>query len=141
MADLGIKKVIIKKASLPAIDSDSVGYIFRYRIVSDDKNRTSQWSPINIVEDDSIEEVNGALQITQTIITAVWGDELNRPRYDIFVGFDDVTPTYHGTSPIHTYSFINTGVTNVRVVIQVESSSKTLNASLEIYDSGIEVLV
>ncbi len=53
MADAGIKKVIIKKASLPPLDHDKVGYVFRYRIVSEDKNRTSQWSPINLVLDDS----------------------------------------------------------------------------------------
>jgi hypothetical protein len=141
MADSGIKKAIIKKALLPAIDSDNIGYIFRYRVVSEDKNRTSQWSPINIVTDDSINIVNGALQISQTIITVVWGDELNRPKYDIFVGFNSATPTYHGTSPIHTYSFLNTGTTNVRVIIQVEGSQKILNTNLEIYDSGIESLV
>jgi len=141
MADSGIKKAIIKKALLPAIDSDNIGYIFRYRVVSEDKNRTSQWSPINIVTDDSINIVNGALQISQTIITVVWGDELNRPKYDIFVGFNSATPTYHGTSPIHTYSFLNTGTTNVRVIIQIEGSQKILNTNLEIYDSGIESLV
>jgi hypothetical protein len=141
MADSGIKKAIIKKALLPAIDSDNVGYIFRYRVVSEDKNRTSQWSPVNIVADDTITGVSGALQISQTITTVVWDDELNRPKYDIFVGFDSATPIYHGTSPIHTYSFLNTGTTNVRVIIQVEGSQKTLNASLEIYDSGIEFLV
>ena len=141
MADSSIKKAIIKKALLPAIDSDNIGYVFRYRVVSEDKNRTSQWSPINIVEDDSITLVSGALQISQTIITSVWGDELNRPKYDIFVGFDSTTPIYHGTSPIHTYSFLNTGTTNVRVIIQVEGSQKTLNEGLEIYDSGIELLV
>jgi hypothetical protein len=141
MADSGIKKAIIKKALLPAIDSDNVGYIFRYRVVSEDKNRTSQWSPVNIVADDTITGVSGALQISQTITTVVWGDELNRPKYDIFVGFDSSTPIYHGTSPIHTYSFLNTGTTDVRVIIQVEGSQKTLNASLEIYDSGIEFLV
>jgi hypothetical protein len=141
MADSGIKKAIIKKALLPAIDSNNVGYIFRYRVVSEDKNRTSQWSPANIVADDTITGVNGALQISQTITTVVWDDELNRPKYDIFVGFDSATPIYHGTSPIHTYSFLNTGTTNVRVIIQVEGSQKTLNASLEIYDSGIEFLV
>jgi hypothetical protein len=141
MADSGIKKAIIKKALLPAIDSDNVGYIFRYRVVSEDKNRTSQWSPVNIVSDDTITGVSGALQISQTITTAVWDDELNRPKYDIFVGFDSATPIYHGTSPIHTYSFLNTGTTDVRVIIQVEGSQKTLNASLEIYDSGIEFLV
>jgi hypothetical protein len=141
MADASIKKAIIKKALLPAIDSDNIGYVFRYRVVSEDKNRTSQWSPINIVTDESITSVSGALQISQTIITSVWGDELNRPKYDIFVGFDSTTPIYHGTSPIHTYSFLNTGTTNVRVIIQVEGSQKTLNESLEIYDSGIELLV
>jgi hypothetical protein len=141
MADASIKKAIIKKALLPAIDSENIGYVFRYRVVSEDKNRTSQWSPINIVADDSITTVNGALQISQTITTVVWGDELNRPKYDIFVGFDSAAPIYHGTSPIHTYSFLNTGTTNVRVIIQVEGSQKTLNESLEIYDSGIEFLV
>jgi len=141
MADSGIKKAIIKKALLPAIDSENIGYIFRYRVLSEDKNRTSQWSPINIVADDSITIVNGALQISQTITTVVWGDELNRPKYDIFVGFDSATPIYHGTSPIHTYSFLNTGTTNVRVIVQVEGSQKILNASLKIYDSGIEFLV
>jgi hypothetical protein len=141
MADLSIKRAIIKKALLPAIDSDNVGYIFRYRVVSEDKNRTSQWSPVNIVADDTITGVSGALQISQTITTVVWDDELNRPKYDIFVGFDSATPIYHGTSPIHTYSFLNTGTTDVRVIIQVEGSQKTLNAGLEIYDSGIEFLV
>jgi hypothetical protein len=141
MADSGIKKAIIKKALLPAIDSNNVGYIFRYRVVSEDKNRTSQWSPVNIVADDTITGVSGALQISQTITTVVWDDELNRPKYDIFVGFDSATPIYHGTSPIHTYSFLNTGTTDVRVIIQVEGSQKTLNASLKIYDSGIEFLV
>lgn len=141
MADQGIKKIIVKKSSLPALDFNNVGYIFRYRIISEDKNRTSQWSPINIVLDSSIEPVSGALQISEAITTVVWGDELNRPKYDIFVGFDDETPQYHGTSPIHTYSFINTGETSVRVIIQVESSVKQLNQDLEIYDSGSEYLV
>lgn len=141
MADQGIKKIIIKKSSLPAIDFNSVGYVFRYRIVSDDKNRTSQWSPINLVLDDSITSVTGAVQVSSSIISAVWGDSLNRPRYDVFVGFDGAQATYHGTSPIHSYQFIKTGTTNVRVIIQVESSEKTLNANLQIYNSGLVSLV
>jgi hypothetical protein len=141
MADLGIKKVIIKKTFLPPIDSNNVGYIFRYRIISEDKNRTSQWSPINLVLDDSITSVVGAIQVSPSVISAVWGDELNRPKYDVFVGFDGATATYHGTTPIHSYQFIKTGTTNVRVIIQVESSEKTLNANLQIYNSGLVSLV
>ena len=141
MADAGIKKVIIKKASLPALDHDKVGYVFRYRIVSEDKNRNSQWSPINLVLDDSITAVAGAVQVSTSVISTVWGDELNRPKYDVFVGFDGATATYHGTTPIHSYQFIKTGTTNVRVIIQVESSEKTLNANLQIYNSGLVSLV
>ena len=141
MADAGIKKVIIRKALLPALDHDKVGYVFRYRIVSEDKNRTSQWSPINLVLDDSITAVAGAVQVSTSVISAVWGDELNRPKYDVFVGFDGATATYHGTTPIHSYQFIKTGTTNVRVIIQVESSEKTLNANLQIYNSGLVSLV
>lgn len=38
------KIINISKNSLP-INSDTGEYIFRYRIVSDDRNRTSAWSP------------------------------------------------------------------------------------------------
>jgi hypothetical protein len=141
MADAGIKKVIIRKASLPALDSNKIGYVFKYRVVSEDKNRTSQWSPINVVLDNSVTSVAGAVQVSTSVISAVWGDELNRPKYDVFVGFDGATTTYHGTTPIHSYQFIKTGTTNVRVIIQVESSEKTLNASLQIYNSGLVSLV
>jgi len=45
MPDSGIKKTRIKRENLPAINVDSEGYILRYRILSEDKNRTSHWSP------------------------------------------------------------------------------------------------
>jgi hypothetical protein len=141
MADAGIKKIIIRKAFLPALDSDKIGYVFRYRIVSEDKNRTSQWSPVNIVLDNSITSVSGSLQVGENTVSAVWGDELNRPKYDVFVGFDGATPTYHGTTPIHSYEFIKTGTTNVRVIIQIESSKKQLNQALQIYNSGSTSIV
>ena len=70
-----------------------------------------------------------------------WTDTKPRPKYDVFVGFDGATATYHGTTLIHSYQFIKTGTTNVRVIIQVESSEKTLNANLQIYNSGLVSLV
>jgi hypothetical protein len=141
MPDQGIKKVIIKKASLPPLDHSKIGYVFRYRVVSEDKNRTSQWSPINLVLDESITSVAGAVQVSSSIVSAVWGDEVNRPKYDVFVGFDGAAAIYHGTTPIHAYQFIKTGTTNVLVIVQVESSQKILNADLQIYNSGLVSLV
>lgn len=47
-----IKKVIIKNKNLPSVtfDDDSLFYSVRYRIISEDKNRTSQWSPVYKLE-------------------------------------------------------------------------------------------
>jgi len=46
MADAGIKKIRVLQKDLPAINADIEGYSFRYRVVSDDRNRSSHWSPI-----------------------------------------------------------------------------------------------
>ena len=138
---MAIKKAIILKSSLPAVNSDTSGYAVRYRIISEDKNRTSHWSPIFVTSAIPIQSVNGALSITETIITAVWGDELNRPSYDVFVKFDSGNFSYHGTSAVHSYSFLNTGTTSVHVKIQIASSVKQVKTALVIFDSGIESLV
>lgn len=138
---MAVKKAIILKESLPPVDPESIGYVVRYRIISEDKNRTSHWSPTFVTNPIPVESVNGALSITETIITAVWGDELNRPAYDIFVKFDSGSFVYHGTSATHMYSFLNTGTTSVHVKIQIASSVKQVNAGLVIFDSGVESLV
>lgn len=50
MADAGIKKIRVRQQDLPTINVNEEGYVLKYRIVSEDKNRTSQWSPISIVQ-------------------------------------------------------------------------------------------
>lgn len=45
-----IKKFITPVTDLPAINADTEGYSVRYRIVSTDKNRTSHWSPVYLLE-------------------------------------------------------------------------------------------
>jgi hypothetical protein len=97
--------------------------------------------PTFITNSAPVEADTGALSITATIITAVWGDELNRPSYDIFVKFDSGVFSYHGTSPIHSYSFLNTGTTSVHVKIQISSSIKEVKPGLVIFDSGVLSLV
>jgi hypothetical protein len=138
---MAVKKAIVPKSSLPAVDSDTLGYVVRYRIISEDKNRTSHWSPTFVTNPVPLEVVNGALSITSTIINAVWDDELNRPSYDVFVKFDSGSFFYHGTTTVHSYSFLNTGTTSVHVKIQVASSIKEINENLVIFDSGVESLV
>lgn len=52
MANEIIKKFKTPFSDLPAISSETQGYSLRYRVISDDRNRTSHWSPIYLVEPD-----------------------------------------------------------------------------------------
>jgi hypothetical protein len=141
MVDANIKKLRIPKSNLPPIDSDTLKYNIRYRIISDDRNRSSHWSPIYNTDGTQIFGTSGALSITESIITAVWGDENNHPSYDVFVSFDGDPFYWHGTSAVHSYSFLNEGSTTVRVKVQLVSSKKEIKTALSIFDSGVESLV
>jgi hypothetical protein len=46
---MSAKKVIIEKGDLPPL-SPNGEYLIRYRIISEDKNRTSHWSPIHTLD-------------------------------------------------------------------------------------------
>jgi len=50
MADPGIKKARLNQDSLPDINVDLEGYLVRYRIISEDRNRLSHWSPIFLIK-------------------------------------------------------------------------------------------
>lgn len=50
MADETIKKFTVPFREMPPINSNTQGYSVRYRIISADKNRTSHWSPVYLVE-------------------------------------------------------------------------------------------
>jgi hypothetical protein len=45
MADV-IKKAVVLESNLPPVNTQTEGYSVRYRIVSEDRNRSSHWSPI-----------------------------------------------------------------------------------------------
>ena len=141
MADANIKKLRILKSSLPPVDHDTEKYNLRYRVISEDRNRTSHWSPIYNSDGSNVIVTSGALSITQEIITAVWGDENNHPSYDVFVSFDGDPFFWHGTSSVHSYSFLTDGLTTVRVKVQLVSSKKEIKAALQVFDSGSQFLV
>jgi hypothetical protein len=50
MADANIKKLKISQSDMPPINSVDEGYNLRYRIISEDRNRLSHWSPIYLIE-------------------------------------------------------------------------------------------
>jgi hypothetical protein len=73
MANETIKKFKTPLSDLPAVNSETQGYSLRYRIVSDDKNRISHWSPIYLIDPD-FTYVPGIIQFNKAgnIASVVW---------------------------------------------------------------------
>jgi hypothetical protein len=140
--DPGIKNVIIKKGLLGKVTENNKT-VLRFRIVSEDKNRKSAYSPIFFTESEDVNPGTGDLRQLGNTMFLSWdpGNLSTQILYDIFVGFDSSTPTYRATTGSTNYSFLKTGTTSVQAIVQVSSINPKLNDTLKIYDSGTESLV
>ena len=142
--DPGIKNVIIKKELLGKVTSSNQK-ILRFRIVAEDKNRKSAYSPIFSTQSSDIIPGIGRIvrDLDSNTILVNWssGDVSTQILYDVFIGFDSAVPAYRTTTGSTSYLFLNTGTTSVRVVVQAGSINPILNADLEIFDSGTFSLV
>jgi hypothetical protein len=141
---MSAKKVTIEKKDLPPLTPNGE-YLIRYRVISEDKNRTSHWSPIYTLDAIlSIEDVESRIVVTPGDIIITWGDLNKAALYDIFVSYK-VGGTwgsyeYHGSSQTHAYAFLQPlsptevgyGGTDVRVAIQIAGIEQTRNVLLTI---------
>lgn len=127
MADPGIKKIIIPKASLPAVFGTGQKYVVRYRIISEDRNRTSHWSPqysLNVAAQDPI---NYSVVVEQEagIIRLVWEHVDNISDYDVYVKWDSDNWEYVTTISTTTYaSLIRSGATSFKFAVQIPTFPK-----------------
>lgn len=140
MATPGIKNVVVTKQSLPAVNSENQ-YILRYRIVTDDRNRYSQWSPMYLVDGVSVTQIDADAAVLGRVISLVWDDPEQRSAYDVFVKFDTGDYAYHGTATATNYSLISQGTTSFQFLIQVEGMVKEVNNNTKIYESEVISLV
>jgi hypothetical protein len=135
----GQQKVRTPRTDLPEVSklSDGTyGYIVRYRIISEDQNRFSHWSPIRELTMPPVILVDGNVVVNGGIIQVVWGDEEDRPNYDVFVKFDDGDYEYHGTTPTHQYSLLAPyDSLTIKVAIQISSTEKERADFLTIFES------
>lgn len=135
MSDVA-KNAIIDRASLPPVSANNT-YYARFRVISEDRNRLSHWSPIYSVPGNPVEVANARVSYTTDIVSMVWEYPVSGISYDIFVGFDGSIPAYNGTSSNNTYSVINNSTTQIDVVIQIASYEKSLSPNLEVYSETI----
>lgn len=45
-----IQKIYIPRAALPPMNADTESYFYRYRVISEDRNQTSHWTPVQSVK-------------------------------------------------------------------------------------------
>jgi hypothetical protein len=151
---MSVKKVTIEKKDLVPLSPDGK-YLLRYRIISEDKNRTSHWSPIysldlaNVKKGDDIINliipVVSSIEVTDTNILVSWGDANERSSYDIFASFGTLSSgtinyepySYKGSSPIHSHSFKKKdgAYTHVKIAIQLAGIEKITSPALTIAES------
>jgi hypothetical protein len=142
MADKGIKNVIIKKDLLGKVTSSN-GRIARFRIITEDKNRKSAWSQIFIVDSQPNVVLPGDINVVGNTILVNWstGEVSIQITYDVFASFDGGDFKFIGVSGNTSYSFLKSGTSSVRVIVQISSIKPELNSAMKVYDSGIFSLV
>jgi hypothetical protein len=94
MAEI-IKKAKVLKENLPPVNSINGTYSIRYRIISEDKNRTSSWSSVYGVDPNyvyvpgkiNISSSSGVVRVAWDSVTVKIGTNVIRQAkdYDIFV--------------------------------------------------------
>lgn len=105
MADKNIKKVSISAKDFPAMTNINGNgkYLFRYRVVSDDKARVSAWSPKyslasgNILSVIGVSNISSSITSTGNTINVSWNipSTLTNNTFDIYLkwGSADTTQT------------------------------------------------
>lgn len=86
--DIIKKQVKLPIKSLSTVDSLN-RYLVRYRIVSDDKNRISHWSPLYTVPALPIVDVTSKSTTERigNLLPASWTDDNKRSSYDVFIKY------------------------------------------------------
>ena len=141
---MSVKKVNIEKKDFPPL-SPNGEYLLRYRIISEDKNRNSHWSPVYKLDATPfIQDVDSNIEVTPAGILITWGQQNNAPLHDVFISFK-IGGTwqsyfYHGSSALSYYTLeqpirpaaIGYGATDVKAVIQLAGIEKARNDILTI---------
>lgn len=149
----GLRQARVSKQDLPAvikIGEDSFGYLVRYRTISEDRNRFSSWSNVYEVPvfdlDTRPATVTGQIIVNGNAVQVIWDDAAERPQYDVFVQYNEEGFKYHGTSPIHSYSFLKEQrgteeppISIIGIAIQVESINKERSDALTILDTNVTI--
>jgi hypothetical protein len=146
MATENIKKVTIKQDDLPPMMVENEGYVFRYRIISDDKNRRSHWSPIKTIKPE-FTFVSSTIHHTKAgdVSNIVWNAVVIKKgtsvikqanTYDVWLRWDKNDSgdwIYHGTVTGNNVSLVRPSTYTINDIDQAEIPNRL---SIEVYIKG-----
>lgn len=128
-----IKKIVIPKDSLPPLNGDTESYIVRYRILSEDRNRQSSWSPQYFISpnDIQVEDNSGieSIQAVGTTLSVIWELPVTGSvsSYDVFVAWGSEQGSVGLTSYVGTVSgnYISIPIPSnyISVKVRIQSTS------------------
>jgi len=148
--DKEIKKAIVLKEDLPSLSLSRLGYFVRYRVVSNDKNRSSHWSPYYFLPNGVIPKVPCSVGVAGgqlKVITMVWqhpkaSSDPGETETSIFKEYDVYIKTnltndkwvHLETVPATSLRIlVPSGVTSFQVAVQVPVYPKNYSADAAIF--------
>lgn len=142
MSNPVVKKVIIKKEDLPAFNGITQSYLVRYRIVSEDKNRISHWSPYYSLANEASAQVDCSVSVTGNTVNMVWKKPISPvSQYDIYFKIDNNDWEYVSSSTSTQFStLVSEPVSKIRVAIQLPTYPKQYFPLAAIFTSAEIIL-
>jgi len=123
--DQGIKKIIIPKSKLPGFFGENRQYVLRYRFISEDKNRTSHWSPAyKIIAEDTPSEILNSIIIDKAnkVINVAWAPQDNMNEYFIYVKWNNGAWQYYTKTSQTNYSIVyDASKTYIHLAVQTKT--------------------
>jgi hypothetical protein len=135
-----IKKVTVPQNELPVIGKISGQYIVRYRIISEDRNRTSHWSPNYILETTPLSGIQHTVSkdTTNNAVEAFWTPPatLGLSNFDVYLKWGSGNWNYAITISTTSYKVaIQSGATSVQVAVQAPTKNKVRSISATLFES------
>lgn len=153
MTDKNIKKVILPPSKLLSANVEEgslvAKYLVRYRVISEDKSRTSAWSPKYAVEARTVQNIIDGATVPYTIfsngdrLTLSWTtpQALTSPTFDIYVSWsvDNSTWTdyeFAGTAAAESFTVaVESGKKYVKFWNQITTFPKNRSNAAKLFET------
>lgn len=141
-----IKRVKILKKDLPSRSAKTHSYNIKYRIVADDGNTYTHWSPIYNVEipKEGVVSAVVATDPSKKFFTLIWQPlEVDKDSsFDIYAQWNNTGPwVYLNTIKSSTYNgLVSDTTTSFKVLIQKPTFPKTRTEGAILFESTLQTL-